>query len=181
MILKWLKKHLPKHHEISKDKSLSWFGNAIHKKDLWHLTRHSVSVGVSVGLFVAFIPLPIQMICATALSILLRGNIMIAIAATFISNPLTFLPINYFIYKVGQFFTNDPSEFQSIQELDLHGADMWDLMSQFFTWLQSLGKSILIGTTIVSVTAALLGYILVNVFWKLIISRHKIHKKNPKK
>lgn len=181
MLPKWLTKYLPKHHEISNHKHLTWLGPALHKKELWHLNRRSVSCGVAAGLLSAFIPLPIQMISAAAFCVLLRGNILIAIALTWISNPLTFFPINYVIYKVGQFVTGDTAEFIVIEDFHSQGGDWATFLMQYIEWFKSLGKSILIGLPIVSLAAALIGYLLVNIFWKIITTIHpNIDKQNPK-
>ena len=181
-MLKWLIKYLPKHHEISNHKHLTWLGPALHRKELWHLNRRSVSCGVVAGLMVAFIPLPIQMLSAAAFSVLLGGNILIAIALTWVSNPLTFLPINYFIYKVGQFVTGDIAEFHVIEGFHSQGGDWINVLMQYIEWFKSLGKSILIGLPIVSIGAALTGYLLVNIFWKIITTIHpNIDKQTIKK
>ena len=67
----------------------------------FQLTRLSVSRGLAVGVLAAFIPMPIQTLTAIFLAILTRGNVILALIATWLSNPITFVPFNYFIYCVG--------------------------------------------------------------------------------
>lgn len=55
------------------------------------LTPHEISLGVAVGIFVAFIPLfGSHTITAIALASLLRVNTLIVLIGTQISNPFTF-------------------------------------------------------------------------------------------
>ena len=58
-------------------------------------------VGVAVGVWCAWIPLPVQMIAAVLLGIWTRCNVPIAIAITFITNPLTIGPMFYYSFKLG--------------------------------------------------------------------------------
>jgi hypothetical protein len=39
-------------------------GHPLHDAALWGLNRHTVSGGVSLGLFIAFVPAPLQMVVA---------------------------------------------------------------------------------------------------------------------
>ncbi|HKK16744.1 MAG TPA: DUF2062 domain-containing protein, partial [Gammaproteobacteria bacterium] len=68
----FLKKYLPEHAHFREHRYLRHFGELLHDPNIWHLTRRSSAGGVATGLFCAFIPLPIHMIVAAALSILFR-------------------------------------------------------------------------------------------------------------
>lgn len=166
------KKWLPKRHELQQHNSLRCFGPGLFNPQLWHLNRCSVAKGVAAGLLVAFIPLPIQMLSATLIAILLQGNIPIAIAITWISNPFTFLPITFFIYKIGQYITHDPTTYQLVQEFQWQGQSWKEISVQCLAWAQSLGKPFLVGLPIFSISAAILGYFLVHLIWYAIVSWH---------
>lgn len=56
---------------------------------LWQPCRDSVAGGLSIGLFFAMMPMPLQTIAAAAVAIRWRVNIPFAVAACFVSNPLT--------------------------------------------------------------------------------------------
>jgi uncharacterized protein (DUF2062 family) len=61
------------------------------------LTPHEISLGVAVGIFIAFIPLfGSHTVTAIALASLFRVNTLIVLLGTQISNPLTF-PFQLFI------------------------------------------------------------------------------------
>ena len=64
---------------------------------------HSLALGVAIGLFVGITPtIPLHSVLIIILAWPLRGNILAAlIAATAISNPLTWLPQYYLSWQVG--------------------------------------------------------------------------------
>ncbi len=71
------------------------------------LTPQEISLGVAVGIFVAFIPLiGSHTITAIALASLLRVNTLIVLLSTQVSNPLTF-PLQLFLSaEVGSLILN---------------------------------------------------------------------------
>lgn len=179
MLPKWLTKILPKRKDLKKQHSSGWLYKKLHDDRYWVFTKQSVARGVAAGLLVTFIPLPVQMISAAAFSILLSGNVIIATAITWISNPLTFIPINLLLYKVGQFVTHDSGKFQ-VEEF--HITSNGDYWSQYLKWLENLGTSILIGIPIVSISAAILGFLLVHIFWSMFNNkRTRLRKSKTKK
>ncbi len=86
---KIIKKFLPRHDVIRKQKALAVFGNLLYDPNLWCLNRRSASGAFAVGLFMAFVPLPSQMIMAAGLAILLGVNLPLSVALVWISNPIT--------------------------------------------------------------------------------------------
>jgi len=75
---KFIKRYLPDHEKIRNHKSLNKiFGTLLHDPNLLHLNRRSVSGAMAVGLFLAFVPLPIQMGLAAGIAILIRVNLPI--------------------------------------------------------------------------------------------------------
>lgn len=100
--MNWIKKYLPTAQTIREQRSLGPVRNLLLKPELWHLHRRSASGAVFIGLFCAFLPLPIgQMPVAGLLAVLTRCNVPIAIALVWVTNPITFAPIYYFAYKLG--------------------------------------------------------------------------------
>lgn len=80
---------------------------------------HSLALGVAVGLFVGITPtIPLHTALILILAWILRGNILAAlIAATAISNPLTWLPQYYFCWRLGSWLLPGRLSWTRIQEL----------------------------------------------------------------
>ncbi len=64
---KFIKRFMPDHEMIKKQKALKVFGNVLYNPNLWCLNRRSAAGAFAVGLFMAFVPLPSQMIMLPAL------------------------------------------------------------------------------------------------------------------
>ncbi|MFT6181039.1 MAG: hypothetical protein ACJAQT_000998 [Akkermansiaceae bacterium] len=75
----------------------------IFNRELWHPCRESVASGLGIGLFVAMLPIPGQMILAALGAMKMRANVAIAIAACWVTNPITQLPIMLFQEGFGDF------------------------------------------------------------------------------
>jgi uncharacterized protein (DUF2062 family) len=164
-MIRWLKRQLPNKDTIANQGHLSRFGEIVHDPKLWDFSRASVARGLGIGVFAAFIPLPIQTIVAVALSIIIRGNIPLAIAATWISNPITFIPFNILIYETGHAILRDNSQTFS-PPIDLT-IDWHDLYGTAVNWVQSLGKPFLVGVPVVAILGGLLAYFCVDIAWEV--------------
>lgn len=167
---RWLKKWLPTHDAMHQSKNTRWIANWLRAHPyLWALNRKNVAKGVAAGLLVAFIPIPLQILLASLLALLIRANLPIAIASTLITNPITFVPLNVLIYHIGLFLTgeNDSASIHTIPALHLHWQNLSLIWQELITWVQSLGKTYLIGLVTLSVTASMTGFILVHVIWRI--------------
>jgi len=85
------------------------FRSFLHKRQLWTTKRSNVVWGVAVGVFCSFMPFLAHSALAVLLAIMLRANVAAAFFTTFITNPITILPIFYGSYKVGCFMMGVPS------------------------------------------------------------------------
>jgi len=162
------KKYLPKRDSLQQEGVFHWLGEHLHHPELWQFYRHNVAKGVAFGLLTAFIPLPGQTLVAALLAYIARANLPIAIVMTWISNPLTFVPINYGIYKVGQWLTGDATPYHPLSEFYWQGASLSETGLHLWQWLNSLGKPFLVGSMAVSVVSAMAGYFLVQIVWQLV-------------
>ena len=133
------------------------FGELLHQPNLWHLNRNSVSWAVSVGLFMAMVPLPGQMIYAAAAAVLIGCNLPIAVALVWVTNPITFTPIFFAAYKVGAWLLNEPPGTAHF-ERSMH----W-----FLTEIWAVGPPLLLGSLVLGVLLAVLGQVVVRVIWRI--------------
>jgi uncharacterized protein (DUF2062 family) len=84
-------KHAPSREQVQNSRLLKPFGHRIRHSELWRFTRRSVPRGVAIGLFVGiFLMVPgLQIVGAALVCMALRGNVAIAAAMTFLTNPAT--------------------------------------------------------------------------------------------
>ncbi len=158
---RFIKKYLPKRDEVLNTPGMGVFGTILHNPNLWHLNRHSISVGVAIGLFVAFLPVPGQFLIAPALAILMRANVPIAVALIFITNPLTVAPVFLLAYKLGQLVLQSPP-------IDFQFELSWHWLSNEFI---RIWKPLLLGSLIMSVSASSIGYTTMNALWRFTVRK----------
>lgn len=137
------------------------WGDQLFSKVLWSTDRRSIAGGLSLGLFVAFTPtIPFQMLIVTFAALYLRVNLPIGLAACWVTNPLTAIPVYLAALKVGTYIV---AHFDPIDEvLDLHG------MEGRSTGLLRQAMCIWIGSLVFASSAALAAQVLVRVFWETV-------------
>ena len=123
--------------------------------------RKMISRGVLIGLFIAFIPMPMQMAAVVAVTPFIRFNVPIAIAMCWLSNPITMPPMYYMEYLTGSFILGmEPEPVQMTLE--------W-----FKNNLSKIFIPLYVGTAFYSVFGSIVGYFLVNWLWKLSVYKEK--------
>lgn len=91
-----------------KSRRKSWGGTRFLRYWYFRFVRlnghpKEIARGIASGVFAGWFPwMGLQIIIAVFLAILVRGNKIAAAAATWVSNPLTYVPIFGFNYKVGE-------------------------------------------------------------------------------
>lgn len=153
---KIIKRYLPDYKKIREHKHLKIFGELIHDPNLWHLNRRSVSGAFSVGLFMAFVPVPFQMVLAAAVAIPLRVNLPISVVLVWVSNPLTMPVIFYGTYKFGAWILGTP-----LQEIEFEPSIEW-----MMTQLDGVWAPLLLGSLIIGLFFAIVSNLLIRWFWR---------------
>ena len=103
--------------------------------------------GLAVGVFSGCFPLfGFQSLLGLGLASLFKGNHLLAIAGTWISNPFTYIPLYWFNYKVGAFCLGNDTQ--------LH---KWEGFFQTQIWNQGwkISSRILLGSGIVGLFSGL--------------------------
>ncbi len=158
----FIRRYLPDRDHVKHQRHLQVFGELLHDPNLWHLNRRSVSGAFAVGLFIAFIPIPLQMVLAAAVAMLFRVNLPISIGLVWITNPLTIPPIFYFTYRLGTWMMGVPMRHQ-----DFELSWQWMVAELAIAW-----KPFLLGSFVTGTVAALLGYFITRGLWRLHLVRH---------
>lgn len=154
---KFLQRYLPPIAQIKSHPSLQFLGKRLHDPNLWHFNRRSVAGGTAIGLFSAFVPIPLQMVLAALLAILFQVNLPLAATLVWITNPITAAPIFYFAYLLGSILLRIP--YQPL-ELQLSSQSILATLPPF-----------LLGCMVLSTGSALIGYGLIKGLWRLQINR----------
>jgi uncharacterized protein (DUF2062 family) len=87
----------------------AWIINTLAQPMVWHLNRRSVAGGVAVGLFVSWIPVPLQMLLAAVLSAVLRVHVPVSVVMVWFTNPLTIAPLLYLAWRSGSMILGAPA------------------------------------------------------------------------
>ena len=123
--------------------------------------RKMVSRAVLLGLAIAFIPMPFQMLAVLAFTPFFRFNVPIALAMCWLSNPLTMPPLYYLEYITGSF---------------LLGSDVTPV-EMSINWFQNnfdtIFMQLYVGASFYSASISLLAYWAVNFFWKNSVEKDK--------
>lgn len=157
-----IKRITPDHETIRNHKHMQVFGDLLHDPNLWHLNRRSAAGAFGVGLFMAFVPFPTQMLLAAAAAVILRVNLPISVALVWITNPLTIPPMFYFAYKVGAFVLGHEA-----QVLEFELSMEWMMNSLGDIW-----APLLVGCLICSTISSAIGYFGMHGLWRLHILSH---------
>lgn len=170
----WLHGQMPTHEQLEANRFTAPFAR---RQELFRFTRRSVPRGVAVGLLVgifALIP-GVQIVGAALMCVPCRGNIPLAAAMTFLSNPAT----TPFILAASIWLGNRlgyHADLQTFYDLYERGAGA----GEWVHWLLSdAAPALVLGLFVISTVTASIGYLLSLWFWRFWIGR-KHHARRVK-
>lgn len=157
-------KATPSREEVLDSRWLKPFGSRIRHSQYWRFTRRSVPRGVLAGLFIGiFLMVPgLQIVGAALLCLPLRGNVPVAAAMTFLSNPATTPFFIAMAILVGNSlgFHADLATFDALLQ---RGAGL----GEWSRWLVSDAAPALVsGLLVIAAGVAFVGWALSIVVWR---------------
>ena len=161
---RWVARNAPKREELARSRWLKPFGQRILHSEFWRFTRRSVPRGVAAGLFIgvfALIP-GIQFIGAALLCIPFRGNIPVAAAMTFLTNPAT----TPFLLMASIWVGNQlgfHADLASFQALYARGASVGDWVAWLFS---DAAPALVSGLFLIALASGAIGYFLSGWVWR---------------
>lgn len=158
---KMIRRFMPSPQTFKEHKSLRFLGEILHEPNLWHLNRHAVAKAFLIGIFVAFIPMPFQMLLAAALAVWFNCNLPIAVTLVWITNPITMPFLFYLTYRVGAFLLNRPAV-----EVNFELSVDW-----LSTKLMEIGVPLYFGSIVCGILLGIMAYTLIQFFWKRKVRR----------
>jgi uncharacterized protein (DUF2062 family) len=123
--------------------------------------RKMISRGVVLGIFIAFIPMPMQMAAVLLFMPLFKFNVPIALAMCWLSNPITMPPMYYIEYELGSFI------------LGIKPEPVEMTLKWFSNNMDAIFIPLYFGTLIFSVVGSISAFLAVNHFWKSSVYRDK--------
>jgi len=158
---KFFKDNLPKPEDLKKYKALGVLGDSIFEKNLWIINKNTLSKALAIGLFWGWMPMFFQMIPAAFCAIYFRANLPLSLAGVWISNPITMPAMMYLGYEFGN--------------LVLGVDPLFDKFEASLAWIGSvfslIWEPLLVGTMIIGIASAIVGFFGVHLFWKIIALR----------
>lgn len=100
-----------------------------------------------------------------------RVNIPVAALSTWVSNPVTMAPMYYFAYRLGRYLLDTP-----LREFQFEMSWNWVTHTFLTIW-----QPMLLGCIILGITAAVIGYIVLDLFWRLSIANYKARKRSARR
>ena len=156
-----IQRWMPDQQSLKEHKHLRLFGNLLLDANLWHLNRRSAAGAFAVGLFMAWIPLPCQMLIAAIAATWFRANLPVAVSLVWLTNPFTMPPLFYLAYQCGsRLLGMPPVEFQPQLE--------WQWLMGV---MQEIGIPFLLGSAVLGLSSGLLGYLIIRLGWRIGVQR----------
>lgn len=150
-----LRRSLPERGALAAHPLLRPVARHLLSPRLWHLQHEAVARAVAIGLFWAFaMPLG-QIPLAAAHCIWWRANVPIAVATTFITNPLTLAFWLWMAYEAGTLLIDAPP-------LVMPGEG-----TSISAWLQAVGGPVVLGMAMFAIGGSVAAYTVIKLGWRL--------------
>ncbi|WP_334188635.1 DUF2062 domain-containing protein [Noviherbaspirillum sp.] len=130
---------------------------------LWVPQRRSVALGAGIGAAVSVLPLPAQPVIAGLAAMRFGAHLPTAFLLTFLSNPLTTLPLWGVAWMIGAFCLGQPIAWPD--------AAAWPGTTEWVAWVQGAGKPLLLGLPLLGIWLGLTTFALAHIGWRLAILR----------
>src|SRR5262245_5284029 len=130
---RYLQSRLAQPSDLARKPWLRWCAHRLHDPNLWHFGRRSVARATGFGFFIAFFPIPIHLLIAIPVAIVRGLNLPVVVAAVWITNPITWVPMFYFAYRVGLLFTGEAPQSMAHLHLEANWAMVESALAEI--WL----------------------------------------------
>lgn len=167
--MKRLRRLLPEPETLQRNRWLRWLGPSLFHPRLWHLSRRGLAMGMALGVFFGLLIPIAQIPFSAAAAVALRANVPAAVASTLVTNPITFGPVYYLAWQVGNAILDE----EAAPPQTLPGATPpAPAASQPSSWWQEMrervvgvGRPLLLGLALMACSVGLLTYLVVSWIW----------------
>jgi hypothetical protein len=163
----WIKHRIPTEDTLKAHPGLRWMGPLLRRPWLWQLNRRRVALGAGIGVFFGFLFPVLQIIAAALFAVLLRANLPVAVAATLVTNPLTYAPVFLAAYETGSALLGEPVAPVAAEQLADEALTLPAIESGWLSRAGAIGKPLALGLAVFAVIGGLAAWTLVHVAWTL--------------
>ena len=150
--------------EFLREKDYPWylrpFEVMLRHPTFFAVSRRSVAGAAWLGLFIALLPIPAQTVVAPLAALLFRVNVPVAFAAVWITNPITWVPVYFFEYRLGLLILDLPP-----QAFNIELSWRWVLDDLPRYW-----RPLFLGSLVTATVVASTAYVFVSVGWRLAVN-----------
>ncbi|WP_201535769.1 DUF2062 domain-containing protein [Psychrobacter ciconiae] len=167
---KRLKAMLPTPEKLMESRSLKYFAPHLADARLWQFNRKSLNKAVYIGVLSAFFPLPGQMLLALIGALIFRANVPMALGLTWITNPVTTLPVFYAAYYVGATILGEPMISLRLIGRMISDFSLWilaDSANPFVTYQGSVSiAAFCLGLVLLAIVTSIICGLAFNAIWR---------------
>ncbi|MBU1642282.1 DUF2062 domain-containing protein [bacterium] len=138
------------------------------------VNRNSVSKAVLVGIFFAFIPMPLQMLAVVLMIPFIKFNVPIGVSLVWITNPVTMPFVFYAELVIGDLLTMNPISQNLDFMVELFTMDWFS--TAFLSKLMEVIIPLYAGALFTALILAVVSYYLVRWLWFRSVHHEKIHR-----
>jgi uncharacterized protein len=143
----------------------------IANRALWIPCRDTVATGLAIGLFFSMMLMPFQMIPAALIAMRVRANVPFAMAACWVTNPVTTPAVLFFQFALGQWLRDTLAvpmpEFLTKVQFDVPHVGMLN------------AASFILGMIVSGVVLAILAYPLTHLFSAIMPHHLPVRRRGP--
>ncbi len=176
----WPQRWIPSEERVRNQRGLRWMGPLLQRRWLWHFSRRRVALGVGIGVFFGFLIPVAQIFGAALLALVLRANLPAATVATFVSNPLTFVPITVAAYHTGSALLGESPRpdaegaiTHAMAQKNQETATETTTEPRWWERLRDIGKPLVLGLAVFAVVGGFGAWAVVHVAWTLAVWRKR--------
>lgn len=152
----FFKRYMPSRETLAGYRVFRPFAALLTDPGLWALSRRSTAKAFGIGVFAAWLPIPLQTLVVLGLVIWFRVNLPVAILASFVSNPVTMGPMMFSAYWLGALILQRPPR-----------ADEVDVgITLLFSELERIGTPLFLGAIILGLLTGIAAALVINIAWR---------------
>lgn len=172
---------VPSREALEANRWLRPFARGVLQPELWRFTRRSVPRGIALGFFLGVLIPFAHSVLAALLAVVVRANVPVAVTATWISNPFTWLVMWPLAYRLGRLLLQmdrlvglRPMA-EALPDIAARagGGSGWGRHHQFAARASEVGLTMACGLLAEAVLLALAGYLVASMVWRLRVARRR--------